>query len=43
MAKQNAIVVEERKQRHEERTKQIQEEMDDRNMEMKHHDYDSNE
>ncbi|KAB2617992.1 hypothetical protein D8674_013861 [Pyrus ussuriensis x Pyrus communis] len=33
MAEQNAIVAEERNHRHEERAKQIQEEMDDKNME----------
>ncbi|KAM2527197.1 hypothetical protein EV2_025917 [Malus domestica] len=33
-AEQNAIVVEERNRRHEERAKQIQEEMDDKNMKM---------
>ncbi|KAB2623271.1 hypothetical protein D8674_025499 [Pyrus ussuriensis x Pyrus communis] len=32
MAEQNAIATEERKHRHEERPKQIQEEMNDRNM-----------
>ncbi|KAM1142660.1 hypothetical protein ACFX2B_031270 [Malus domestica] len=32
MTEQNVIVMEERKRRHEERAKQIQEEMDDRNM-----------
>ncbi|KAB2621297.1 E3 ubiquitin-protein ligase ARI8 [Pyrus ussuriensis x Pyrus communis] len=34
LAEQNALEAEERKCRHEERTKQIQEEMDDKNMEM---------
>ncbi|XP_050133099.1 uncharacterized protein LOC126609146 [Malus sylvestris] len=34
MAEQNALEAEERKCRHEERAKQIQEEMDDKNMEM---------
>ena len=33
MAEQNALEAEERKYRHEERAKQIQEEMDDKNME----------
>ena len=34
LAEQNALEAEERKCRHEERAKQIQEEMDDKNMEM---------
>ena len=39
MAEQNALEAEERKHRHEERAKQIQEEMDDKNMERNTTDY----
>ncbi|TQE01123.1 hypothetical protein C1H46_013262 [Malus baccata] len=41
LAEQNAFEVEERKCRHEERAKQIQEEMDDKNMEMNTSNYTS--
>ncbi|CAN6548408.1 unnamed protein product [Malus baccata var. baccata] len=39
MAEQNVIATEERNRRHEERAKQIQEEMDDRNMQRNTSDY----
>ncbi|KAB2607187.1 hypothetical protein D8674_006904 [Pyrus ussuriensis x Pyrus communis] len=39
MAEQNAFAVEERNNRHKERAKQIQEEMDDRNMQRNTSDY----